>query len=190
MTIPTVAAACGLMAGQQVGQKHGQHDATKQQMHQLLEDMFAGGSPSQLQVAALTFFFFGYHVVCTVRTVATGSWEASWLSQRALLCQDMGFITGDVKQQPAIAGDTPNINCGWFSPGSSGHQPQQGQPTSRVWPWQVARGPWQTASDTWMTTVRWPRSCLAAPMGSLCPLEVAWFYGRSCGRGWIGLYRF
>lgn len=27
----------------EVGQKHGQHDATKQQMHQMLEDMFAGG---------------------------------------------------------------------------------------------------------------------------------------------------
>ncbi len=26
----------------QVGQKHGQHDATKQQMHQMLEDMFSG----------------------------------------------------------------------------------------------------------------------------------------------------
>eukprot|EP00434_Breviolum_minutum_P028420 symbB.v1.2.025142.t1/scaffold2424.1/size79531/4 len=27
----------------EVGQKHGAHDATKQQMHQMLEDMFAGG---------------------------------------------------------------------------------------------------------------------------------------------------
>ena len=30
----------------QVGQKHGAHDATKQQMHQMLEDMFAGESGS------------------------------------------------------------------------------------------------------------------------------------------------
>eukprot|EP00490_Sorites_sp_Unknown_P010643 CAMPEP_0114654522 /NCGR_PEP_ID=MMETSP0191-20121206/10533_1 /TAXON_ID=126664 /ORGANISM="Sorites sp." /LENGTH=253 /DNA_ID=CAMNT_0001870031 /DNA_START=49 /DNA_END=807 /DNA_ORIENTATION=- len=28
---------------QEVGQKHGAHDAAKQQMHQMLEDMFAGG---------------------------------------------------------------------------------------------------------------------------------------------------
>lgn len=42
---------CNMLAGKaaEVGQKHGAHDATKQQMHQMLEDMFAGGKGALAQ---------------------------------------------------------------------------------------------------------------------------------------------